>query len=97
MNNKCLYQANPNFIMRKIAGQDVLVAIGREIADFRGYIKMNATAACIWQMLKNKVAEDEIIEQVVAEFDAPRELIENDVRGTLNALIERKMVMKYDE
>ena len=38
-----------NFILRKIAGDDVVVPIGENIADFNGAITLNETAALLWK------------------------------------------------
>ena len=97
MNKKILYQANQNYIMRKIAGEEVLVAIGAGVADFSGYIRMNTTASAIWKLLQEKVSEEQIINAMYEKYDASLEQITADVQGTLKALISKKMVTVHGE
>lgn len=90
------YQANPNFILRTIAGNSVLVGVGAGVADFRGYVQLNPTAEKIWQVLRNKASEEEVVDALFEAFDAPREVIAGDVQLTLKELVAKGMVTVYD-
>mgnify|MGYP000428236159 CR=1 FL=1 len=46
------FQAKDCYIHRKIGDSDVLICIGQNIADFNGYIELNATAALLWETLQ---------------------------------------------
>lgn len=91
------YQANSNYVLRRIAAQDVLVAVGAGVADFRGYITMNESATEIWKVLKNRVTEEEVVESLLKVFDAPREEVAKDVHYVLRGLVKRNMVTEYAE
>jgi len=38
------YQAKKGFVHRSIAGNDVLISVGANVANFNGYIMLNPTA-----------------------------------------------------
>ena len=52
-NKNSIYRSSPNYVQRTIAGQHVLVSIGEGLADFRGYIQLNDTAAFLWEQLRH--------------------------------------------
>ena len=47
-----VYYSNPNYVLREIAGESVLVSIGEGVADFCGIITLNQSAKILWETLK---------------------------------------------
>ena len=62
-----------NFILRKIAGDDVVVPIGENIADFNGAITLNETAALLWKELETGSTREELKASLCKEYDVPEE------------------------
>ena len=60
-----------NFILRKIAGDDVVVPIGENIADFNGAITLNETAALLWKELEIGSTREELKASLCKEYDVP--------------------------
>lgn len=58
----------------------VAVPVGENVSEFRGVIKMNTTAARIFELLKDDTTEDAIIDTLSAEYEAPREVVSTDVQ-----------------
>ena len=54
-----------NFIVNEVAGQFVAVAIGDAVEEFSGFVKMNDIGAEIFEMLKEEISADEIIEKML--------------------------------
>lgn len=50
-----------NFITNEVADKIVAVAVGGDLENFNGFIKMNDIGAEIFEILKNDVTIDEII------------------------------------
>lgn len=92
MNSEVLYQANPNFILRTIAGQAVLVSVGDGVADFRGVITLNASAKVLWTLLKTGATKASLAEGLCREFAVTRETAEADVQSILDMLTEKGLV-----
>ena len=42
------------FMLRKVGGQNVVVAVGAASRDFNGIIKLNETGAFLWELLKSE-------------------------------------------
>jgi hypothetical protein len=73
-----------DFITQDIDGTQFLVPVGAEA--FRGIVRSNATAAFIVNCLKEETTEEKIADAMCAEYDAPRERIEADLREILGTL-----------
>ncbi len=86
-------KANPNFIHRKIAGKDILVAIGEGVADFRGYIQLNDTAVFLWKQLQEEKTQDQIVEAFVHAYSVDKEIAQQDISRCIKMLIEKGLII----
>jgi len=67
-------------------GEQIMVAAGSAAAHFQGMVRSNRTAAYIVDCLMTETTEAEVVEKMVAKFDAPREIIARDVAHILEQL-----------
>ena len=67
------------FMLRKVGGQNVVVAVGAASRDFNGIIKLNETGAFLWELLKSEHTAEELTEALLAEYDTDRETAAADV------------------
>lgn len=67
------------YMMRKVADNCVVVPMGDEVTNFNGMINLNETGEFIFEKLQEGCSRDELVEAMLKEFDAPREVIERDV------------------
>ena len=67
-------------------GNYVAVAVGETSKSFRGMVKLNATAADIWQLVENGYDEEKIVESMLEKYDVEKELLVSDVRTSLEML-----------
>ena len=56
-----------DFIINDVADKKVAVAVGGDLDQFNGFIKMNDIGAEIFEILKNDVTIDEIVDQMLAK------------------------------
>ena len=94
IDNNTKYQTKPNFIHRKVGGNDILIPIAENVADFNGFIELNPTAAFIWDSLTAPVSADEIRAALAAEFCIDEVTAEADTEEFLLLLIEHKMIIE---
>lgn len=72
------------FITHESDGEQIMVAAGE--VRFSGMVRSNKTAAFIVDCLKEETSENSIVENLLAVFDAPRDVIEQDVGKILDSL-----------
>ena len=80
------------FVLRKIAGEDVVIPIGNNIADFNGVVRLNESAAFLWKALQKETTKDELIKSLIEEYKIDRELATNDVEQFINTLKQNKVI-----
>ena len=74
------------FITYSTGDEQIMVAAGSASETFRGMVRSNATAAFIIDCLKEEISRDALADELVARYDAPREIIERDLDKILTAL-----------
>ena len=53
------------FILRNVAGNNVVVPIGQATIDFNGMISLNDTGAFIFEQMLNEITRDELVQAVI--------------------------------
>ena len=66
------------FVVREIAGECVVVALGEASKIFNGIIKLNDTGRIIWNMLAEGSEKEEVVEAILSEYDVDRKTVEAD-------------------
>lgn len=66
------------FVVRELAGEYVVVALGEASKIFNGIIKLNDSGLSIWNLLSEGCGREDAIDAMLREYDAPREVIEAD-------------------
>lgn len=74
------------YLLREVAGSNIVVPVGEGSLDFSGVITLNEVGAFIWKILQNDVTSEEIIEKMLAEYDVDKETAENDVNEYISTL-----------
>lgn len=74
------------FILRKIGDDIIVVPVGKASADFHGMIKLNSTAADIWECLAKEMDTDKIIGVLLEKYDVSEEDARKAVLSTVDIL-----------
>ena len=91
------YQVAEGFVHRQVAGNDVLISVGANVANFNGYITLNPTASFLWDALAQFRTAEELETLLTAEFDVSAEMAHKDVQLFLEMLQKNSMVTVYEE
>lgn len=74
------------FILRKVGKQYVVVATGKASKDFYGMIRLNASAAFLFGLMKADMTEEALIEALQAEYAVEEAIAKEDVSMFLSKL-----------
>ena len=74
------------FVVRKIAGEDVVVALGAASKQFNGLIKLNDTGRFLWDKLSVGCDEGELVEAIASEYDVDKETAAKDIKVFVDTL-----------
>lgn len=75
-----------DFVLREIAGEFMLVPVGKAAADFSGLIVLNETGSTIFKALSTERTKKELVDAVLSEYDVDRETADADVEDFLQQL-----------
>ena len=79
-------------IKREIAGDTILVPVGKTVYDSNGLFVLNEVAAFIWGILPNSESEKEIVDKILEEYEVSREEAEADTAKFMAKLREMNII-----
>lgn len=74
------------FLLRKVGGQNVVVALGEASRDFNGMIRLNDTGVFLWQQLQQDVTEEQLLAALTAEYSVDPAQAKSDIAEFLSTL-----------
>jgi len=87
------YTPSGDVVAREIAGEVVIVPLVAGIGETDDDLfTVNNTGREIWRRLDGTTTLREVADDLQARFEAPREVIEKDVQGFIDELLQRRMV-----
>ena len=79
-------------IKRDIAGDIILVPVGKSMLDSNGLFVLNELGAFIWDLLPEAENEADICQKILAEYDISEEEVAKDVAEFMQALKKMNIV-----
>ena len=76
-------------IKREIAGDTILIPVGKAVYDSNGLFMLNELGSFIWDQLPSVDSEEEICNAVLAQYEVSTETAKKDVAEFIQRL--RKM------
>ncbi len=67
------------FMLREVAGNSVVVAVGEASRSFNGLITLNDTAVFLWNLLSKGATEEELVDAIKSEYIVEADVAKNDV------------------
>ena len=89
-----MMRINPDYILREIAGEYILVPSGDAAQNMNGLINLNRTAAFIWKLAGEGLDDKQIVEKVLDGFEIDKETAEKDVHAILQKFVQAGMMEK---
>ena len=80
------------YVIRQVMGNYVVIATGEESRNFHGMVKLNNTAAEIWEQIAKGLSEDDIVKAMLESYDIDEETLRQDVKKTIETLTEQGFV-----
>ncbi|MFR2886259.1 MAG: PqqD family protein [Merdibacter sp.] len=80
------------FIMREIAGEYVLVPIGKRALTFQGLVTMNEVGALIWEMMEKESDIDQIVNGILDEYEVDEQTARKDVLDFIGFLKDCQII-----
>ena len=80
------------FILKKVAGTAIVVAVGKRVKEFGGIISLNETAEFLWNNLEKANSAEELADILCEEYDVTKEKALDSCQNFLAKLREAKVI-----
>lgn len=83
------------FVVQKVGGKPVAVAVGRDNEKFNGMIKLNDSGELVFKLLSSEdLSEKEILSRFAAQYGVPEESIKSDVLAFIDQLRQNELLIE---
>lgn len=80
------------FVLREVAGQNVVVPVGETALQFNGLITLNSSGKLLWEALQEDVTINDLVELLLSKYDVTREVALKDVNDFIKVLKDRDIL-----
>ena len=75
------------FILRKVGGQNIVVATGSASESFNGMLKVNEIGAMLWRLIDEGADEEALVKAVTDKYEVDAAKAAEDVRRFTQRLV----------
>ena len=79
------------YVLREIAGDYILIPIGETALEMNGMITMDEVGVTIWKCLEQEMTEDEILREILDNFEVEENVAREDLTEFLEKLKEANL------
>ena len=80
------------FVLREVANQAIVIAVGKASKSFKGMIKMNQTSKDIWNYIQKGLDVEDIVLEMKKKYDVDETVIRKDVLYIISVLRENNIL-----
>ena len=80
------------YILREVAGNFIVVAVGEAVKNFNGIINLNETGAFLWKQLQEGATEEQIKKAMLEEYDVAEDVAQKDIKAFIDKLNEKGLL-----
>lgn len=88
------FRANPEYIYRSIAGEHLLVPVGKAAENLMGMASLNETGKFLWELLQQPQTVEALCSSMAAEYELTAEESLQDVSDFLAAALTKDAVIR---
>lgn len=75
-----------NFLLREVAGKQIVVPLGAAAAQFQGMLTLNATGVYLWQLLEQEQTEETLVQNVCNRYEVDTQVARKDITAFIKNL-----------
>ena len=79
-------------VKRTIAGDTILVPVGKTVYESSGLFILNGVGAFLWDILPDAQTEEELFQAVLDRYDVQPEQAQRDIRAFLDKLVQMNIL-----
>ena len=80
------------YVLRELAGQNIVVPVGSEAVNFNGVITLNNSGKILFKTLQNETTKKDLIQALLDYYDVTEERAAKDVDAFID-LLEKNNIL----
>ena len=81
-----------DFVVRSVAGSNIVVPTGAATVDFNGIMTLNETGMFLWGLLEKGAESEELLKAILSEYDIDEATAKKDIENFLKKLEDAGLV-----
>jgi hypothetical protein len=81
-----------DFVVRSVAGSNIVVPTGAATVDFNGIMTLNETGMFLWELLEKGAEKDELLKALLSEYDVDEATAKKDIENFIEKLEDTGLV-----
>lgn len=81
-------RASDEMILREIAGEYILIPIGRTALKIHGMISLSESGLLLWKKLQKECTQEELVKAILEEYDVEYPTAKADVEEFIHRMDE---------
>lgn len=73
-------------MLREVAGNSVVVAVGKATLDFNGLITLNGSGAFLWKLLAKETSPEALLTAMLDEYEIDEATAKKDIEEFIDKL-----------
>lgn len=94
MEDSQVFSRNPEFILRQIAGESILVPAGSAAEHFSGLASLNASGLYLWELLAQPCTFRHLVQEVSRQYAVAEDVSRADVAEFLDLALGKGVVLR---
>ena len=74
------------FMLREVASQFMVVAIGERSKEFNGIIRLNSTGKFLWENMQEDTTVEKLLDTMTKEYDIDEDTAKKDINNFIETL-----------
>lgn len=67
------------YLIREIAGCNIVVPVGERVIEFKGIMTLNDTGSFIWRCILSDITYDQLLSEILDEYEIDEETARADL------------------
>lgn len=80
------------YILKKVAGENIVIATGEARLSFNGIITFNEVGAEVFERLDGTRTLSQIVDEIASIYNAPRQVIEADIKKLIEKMKNQGLI-----
>lgn len=81
-----------NYVLKKLAGKNIVVPIKEEAVNFNGILTLNETSAFLFEKLKQETSVEDLVKDLTKTYEVSEEIAKKDILLFVDMLKEKGLI-----